>query len=331
MKRVGFLFEQIADADNLRLAFWKASRGKRTRDDQRCFAENLESNLAQMREGILDFSYPIGNYKRFVIFEPKERTICAASFPERVLHHAIMNLCEPHFERWFIFDCYACRKGKGQIKALKRAQKFASENRWFLKCDFRKYFDSISHSKLIEMLDRRFKDDALVEWFRRIVDTYEVREGYGLPIGNLISQHLANLYLDKLDRRFSLPYVRYMDDFVFWSKDKDELKRVRDEVVAFAGEVLCLGLKGIPYLNCVQHGMDFLGMRIFPNEIKLSHKSKARFARKARLYDKLVMEGFWSQEDYQMRMNSLIAFTQNANAMAWRRKFFREEAKSHRR
>ncbi len=331
MKRIGYLFDKIADRDNLRLAFWKASRGKHTRDDQRAFASDLENNLRIMHNGISDFSLPVGNYKRFVIFEPKERMICAASFSERVLHHAIMNICEPYFERWFIYDCYACRKGKGQIKAIERARRFAGDNVWFLKCDFRKYFDSISHDKIIDMLERRFKDAALIEWFRRIINTYEVKEGYGLPIGNLTSQHLANLYLDKLDRHFSLPYVRYMDDFVFWSDKKDELKSVRDEVVAFAGQSLDLSLKGEPYINRTRCGMDFLGMRIFPDEIRLAKSSKIRFTRKARLYGKLIAEGLWSQEDYQMRMNSLIAFTQNAESTAWRRKFFREEAKSLRR
>jgi len=97
MKRVGNLFDQVADPENLQLAFWKASRGKRDRPDQRAFAENLSAELERMRSGLCAFNYPVGHYTRFTIYDPKEREICAAAFPERVLHHALMNVCEPTF------------------------------------------------------------------------------------------------------------------------------------------------------------------------------------------------------------------------------------------
>ena len=125
MKRVGHLFDAVIERDNLLLAFWKASRGKRVRDDQRCFASNLEEELAKLRDGLLSGEYPIGDFRRFTIYDPKEREICAAAFGERVLHHALMNVCEPYFEKWLIFDSYACRAGKGQVVAVKRAQHFA--------------------------------------------------------------------------------------------------------------------------------------------------------------------------------------------------------------
>lgn len=196
MKRIGHLFERVIDTENLRLAFYKASRGKRVREDQRAWQGNLEGEIACLREGLLRLDYPIGNYRRFTIYEPKEREICAASFGERVLHHALMNVCEPYFDKWLVFDSYACRKGKGQIAAVARAARFASRYRWFLKCDFRKYFDSLPHDRLKAMLARRFKDPMIIAWFGRIVDSYEKTPGRGLPIGNLTSQHLANLYLD---------------------------------------------------------------------------------------------------------------------------------------
>ncbi len=324
MKRVGYLFDDVVGMDNLRLAFWKASRGKRARDDQHAFAQNLEENLQAIRRGLIDGSYPIGNYRRFTVYEPKERLICAAAFPERVLHHALMNVCEPWIEKWLIFDTYACRRGKGQLKALHRARTFAARNRWFLKCDFRKYFDSIPHDGLMKMLSRKFKDGHLVAWFERIVKTYEVTPGHGLPIGNLTSQHLANLYLDRLDRLHALPYVRYMDDFVYWSDDKEELKRVRRRVVEFADAELGLALKGEPFINQTAKGMDFLGMRIFPQGIRLARKSKERFMRKARLYAWLAEVGVFTQEDYQERMTALVAFTEEADTRAWRKSFFRK-------
>ena len=119
MKRVGHLFERVIDPENLRLAFWKASRGKRLRDDQRRFQENLDMEISRLREGLIMGDYPVGDYRRFTIHDPKEREICAASFGERVLHHALMNVCEPFFDKWLIFDSYASRADKGQVAAVR--------------------------------------------------------------------------------------------------------------------------------------------------------------------------------------------------------------------
>ncbi len=182
----------------------------------------------------------------------------ASTTRERVLQHALMNVCEPLFDKWLVFDTYASRKGKGQFAAVQRVRQFAGRHAWFLKCDFRKYFDSIPHEGIRRMLRRKFKDVRLLSWFDRILGSYETASDRGLPIGNLTSQHFANLYLDPLDRLFH-PYVRYMDDFVFWGDDKASLLRIRDGVRAFVRDTLSLELKGEPFLNRTSHGMDFLG------------------------------------------------------------------------
>lgn len=330
MKRVGYLFEQVIDPENLRLAFFKASRGKRHREDQRVWQSNLENEIVRLREGLMNLNYAVGNYRRFTIYEPKEREICAASFGERVLHHALMNVCEPYFDKWLIHDSYACRIGKGQKAALARARQFAHRYKWFLKCDFRKYFDSIPHDKLKSMLARRFKDPMILAWFRRVIDSYEKTPGRGLPIGNLTSQHLANLYLNSLDRFVSrggcagcapLPcgYVRYMDDFIFWADDKDELVSLRKRVIAFARDELDLELKQTPFINRTSLGMDFLGMRVFPDEIHLSRESRVRYVRKVASYEEKAKRGEWDEEELQRRVTFLTAFTEQAHARRWRR------------
>ena len=125
MKRAGGLFERVLAYENLRLAFWKASHGKRAREDQRTYAARLDEELARLRDGLADGSYPVGDYRTFVVREPKERLICAAPFRERVLHHALMNVCEPHFERWLAADTFACRRGKGLAAALARGAALA--------------------------------------------------------------------------------------------------------------------------------------------------------------------------------------------------------------
>ena len=318
MKRIGNLFERVIDPENLRLAFLKASRGKRHRKDQRAWQENLDSEIVRLREGLINLNYSIGNYRRFTIYEPKEREICAASFGERVLHHALMNVCEPYFDKWLINDSYACREGKGQSAALARARQFAHRHRWFLKCDFRKYFDSIPHDRLKMVLSRRFKDPIILTWFGRIIDSYEKTPGRGLPIGNLTSQHFANLYLDRLDRLVGGAYVRYMDDFIIWADDKAKLIALRQQIIAFARDELGLELKITPFINRTSQGMDFLGMRIYPDEIHLNRNSRVRYVRKVLAYEKNAMRGVWDEDELQRRVTSLTAFTEMAYARRWR-------------
>ena len=113
MKRVGNLFDAIADRTNLQLAVWKAMRGKRGRPEARHYVEHLDARLTELSEGLRSGTFPVGRFQQFVIRDPKERIITAPCFAERVLHHAIMNVCEPHFERWLIADTFACRAGKG--------------------------------------------------------------------------------------------------------------------------------------------------------------------------------------------------------------------------
>jgi RNA-directed DNA polymerase len=315
------------------LAFWKASRSKRHRPDQRAFAKNLEKEIQHLRDGLLAGDYPVGVYTRFTIYDPKEREICAATFPERVLHHALMNVCEPHFDKWLIFDTYACRKGKGQFKAVRRAQEFARTHVFFLKADVRKFFDSVPHDRLKALLRHKFKDNQLIFWFDRIIDTYETKPGHGLPIGNLTSQYFANLYLDPLDRfvKESLRlkgYVRYMDDFSLWHSSKNDLKKIRRDLVSFTSDSLGLSLKGVPYLNHTRHGMDFLGMRVFPQAVHLNRRSKKRFIAKMHGYEWQLACGMLSEADFQERVTALTAFVQQADSEALRKFFFRELAKN---
>ena len=156
MKPAKRLWEHIVAPENLRLAFWKAAKGKWQRDSVRRFSANLEAELATMGTQLRDETFRVGRFTTFQIFDPKERTIHAAAFPERVLHHAIMNVCEPEFERWLIDDTFACRIGKGRLAAIGRSEQFAARYEWYLKMDVRKYFDSIDHRVLLALLERKF-------------------------------------------------------------------------------------------------------------------------------------------------------------------------------
>lgn len=181
MKRAGNLYSSIAGYDNLRLAFCKAARSKYDRPEVMLFRGNLESNLELMRQQLITRRPDIGHYRFFRVRDPKPRDICAASFPERVLHHAIMNICEPILERYAIYDSYACRKGKGTIRALERAGSFSRKNRWYLKLDIRRYFDSVDQEILLNLLHRRFKDRDLLSLFAKIIATYHTTPSKGIP------------------------------------------------------------------------------------------------------------------------------------------------------
>lgn len=200
MKRVGHLMEKVAEPDNLREAYLRATRGKRDRRDVIEFSRGLEGRLQVMRGQLLDETVPLGGYRQFMVHDPKERVITVAPFTQRVLHHAIMGVCEPYFERRLIDHTYACRKGKGRLAALETARRHCRKFPYFLKLDIRKYFDSVGHDCLIGQLHRVFKDAALLRLLEGIVRSFETAPGCGLPIGNLTSQHFANLYLGLLDR-----------------------------------------------------------------------------------------------------------------------------------
>jgi retron-type reverse transcriptase len=199
MKRTGNLIDKIAEPENIRLAFFKAIKGKRDKKDANNFSGHLHYEIPEIHHELLSGDVHWGTYFRFKIYDPKEREICAASFRERVIHHAIINICEPVFEEYQISDSYACRKGKGLDAAIDRAQGCSEKSPWFLKMDIRKYFDSIDHEILKKTIRRKFKDKTLLNLFDQIIDGYFKVPGKGVPIGNLTSQYFANHYLALFD------------------------------------------------------------------------------------------------------------------------------------
>jgi len=275
----------------------------------------------------------VGHYHFFTVHDPKERVICAASFPERVLHHAIMNVCEPVLERYAIPDSYACRTGKGMHAAVLRAQGFTQQYQWYLKLDIRKYFDSIDQETLLALLERRFKDRAVLRLIGTILATYSVEPDRGLPIGNLLSQHMANFYLGHLDHwikeTLRVPgYVRYMDDFVLWADDKGTLKAHLAAIQGFAGSALKLTLKDNIQLNHCARGIPFLGYRIFSGRLTLGPRAGRRFARKLRGYEQEWLTGEWSEADLARHMEALLSYVRFADTLGLRRRIVTQSSQA---
>lgn len=323
MKRTGNLYYKIAEPDNLRLAFCKAVKGKQDRLEVMRFRVHFESNIMALRREILEKKLKVGDYRFFYVHDPKKRLICAACFRERVLHHAIMNVCEQTLDAYAVFDSYACRKGKGGRKAIERAKGFSGRFPWYLKLDIAKYFNSIGHEILMRHLERRFKDRELLDLFQRILNTYATQPGKGVPIGNLISQHMANFYLGCFDHwikevKSIRGYVRYMDDFVVWGSKKEALKEELDRIRQWLNENLCLTLNPKIQLNRSSRGMPFLGCRIYPGAIRLATSSRKRFIRKFRNYEKAFLKGEWNEETLSRHMTALVEFTRGAESAGFR-------------
>jgi retron-type reverse transcriptase len=323
MRRVNHLFERIVDRDNLRVAVHKALGGKRSKRDARAFVANLDDHLESLRSDLVRGDIALGDYRQFTIRDPKERLITAPCFRERVLHHAIINVCEPVFERWLIADTFACRQGKGRIAALSRAREFARRFPFFLKMDIRQYFASISHEILGARLECLFKDERLLDLVGRIIASFESSPGRGLPIGSLTSQHFANFYLGWFDRFVkeslrSRGYVRYMDDLAIWGGSSAELRDRLAATANFLKTELGLELKPSPYRNRVEHGMDFLGCRVFPTHLILNRRSRVRFRRKLGGLEASYLVDRIDELCLQQRASALVAFTRTPGLSSWR-------------
>lgn len=309
--------EKVADPENLREAFLRAAKGKADRPDVVAFRANLDEELLSLHGEILNGVVRVGECAAFTIYEPKERRIHAPVFRERVLHHALVGPSEADFERWSIFDSFACRRGKGREAALRRAERFARRHEWFLKLDVAKYFDSISHEALIDLLKPRIRDARVLALWVRIVGAYQTAPGRGLPIGALTSQHLANFYLGGVDRAvkegLEIPgYARYMDDMALWSDSRKQLREARATIESHLAIKLHLRLNPHWHLQPTGRGMDFLGYRVFPHGSRLNRASRRSFRRRWRAFEKAFGEGHISESELQRRVLALTAFVRVA-------------------
>jgi retron-type reverse transcriptase len=286
VKRVGNLWPTLTSFENLLRAAEKARKGKRFRPAVAAFHFDLEHQLWSLHDELSTKSYRPGGYRSFFLCEPKKRQISAAPYRDRVVHHALTNVLEPIFERSFIPDSYACRKGKGTHAAVDRCQQFARRFRYVLKADIQKFFPSLDHEILKGLVAGKVKDPDVLWLVGRIIDHSNPQEPVqdwfpgddlftpgqrrrGIPIGNQTSQFFANVYLDPLDHfakdRLQVGgYVRYVDDFLVFADDKKQLADVQRRIAEFLTR---LRLRLHPTKNVVfpvRQGIGSLGYRVFP-------------------------------------------------------------------
>ena len=271
--------------------------GKRKRRDVQVFERNLMSNILSLHADLASGNYKHSQYVAFNISDPKPRRIHKASVRDRVLHHAIYRLMYPFFDRTFIADSFSCRIEKGSHKARKRFQDFsrkASRNYtktcWVLKCDIRKFFASINHSVLLEILARRIPDLNTLLLLEEIIDSFNGETGVGLPLGNLTSQLFCNVYMNEFDQfvkhNLHVPfYIRYADDFVFLSADKQELNNRLLGIAKFLDQSLNLSLHPDKvYIKTFASGVDFLGWTHFPTHQTIRTVTKRRMYKRIEIH-----------------------------------------------
>ena len=316
MRRDRHLFDRVVDFGALCEAARRAAKGKRRQPEVARFLMDLEPEVLRLARELSDGSWRPGSYRVFHVRDPKPRTICAAPFRDRVVHHALCAVIEPRFERYAVADSFACRRGKGVLSALRRAQQHARRLPYFVKLDVRHYFQAIDHAVLRRLLRRLVADRRVLGLLDRILDAGAPGSppGKGLPIGNLTSQHLANLYLGRLDHHVKedLPvpgYCRYMDDMLLFGPDRVTVRRWARAVAWFAGERLGLGIKHeATVLAPVTEGIPFLGFRVFPQAVRLDGRRVRRLRRRLRALDRAVADGALGEQDAAQAAGALVGW-----------------------
>ncbi|NUN51694.1 MAG: RNA-dependent DNA polymerase [Planctomycetaceae bacterium] len=319
------------------------------RPETAAFNRDLEGSLLALRDELLAGTWRPGGYRSFVVVNPKRRLVSAAPFRDRVVHHAVVGALEPRFERRFIADSFACRKGKGNHSGVGRARGFTRRFRYCLCADVVRFFPSVDHGVLMKAVERVVRCPRTLALLRAILDSGRevLRSEFpgtlfpgddltalcrprGLPIGNLTSQFLANVMLDPLDHFVKETlrvkgYVRYADDFRVFDDSKERLHEVRREMERFlAGLRLVLHDRKTQVVPCAG-GVPFLGFVLFPEgRTRLRREGVKRFRKRLRAMAKAFAEGRTTQEAVSASVRSWLAHADHAQAERLKRQMLKE-------
>lgn len=300
------LWPTFVSWENLLAAYHRCRRRKRCTPEAAAFDFAWEHELLDLQQELEHGTYVPGNYTNFYIFEPKQRMISAAPFRDRVVHHAVVRVLEPLFEQRFLFDSHACRRGKGTHRAADRAQSYLRRYRYYLKTDVVKFFPNVDHEILLSVIGRHIHDDRLMQLVRLIVasgegvlrdeatndlyrgdDLFAVLRPRGLPIGNLTSQFFANVLLDVIDHfvkeDLQVPgYVRYADDLLLFSNDKQQLWQWHTLLKQRIGDLRLRLHRHKSKVGPCDDGIKFLGLLLFRDGRRLPQEAIHRFSRRIR-------------------------------------------------
>ncbi|MEK6887539.1 MAG: reverse transcriptase domain-containing protein [Candidatus Aenigmatarchaeota archaeon] len=341
------LYEKMCLMKNFRNAYKKARKGKGSKWYVKEFNKDLEKNLLQLQKELLNMTYEPKPLKQFTIKDPKTRVISASNFRDRVVHHALCNMIEPIFEKAFIWDSYANRKGKGTHAALKRFDLFKrkiSRNGkqlpdaddknhvygYVLKADVRHYFDSVDHEIMIHVINRRIKDERILWLIRKILDNHNCKiHGKGMPIGNLTSQFFANVYLNELDyfvkhKLRAKYYIRYVDDFVILSRSKTQLESYKSEINEFLKSIKLELHPQKSNIIPLRSGVNFLGFRVFYKHRLLKKSNIRQIKQRLEYFQQLYKDGVLEKSDILTSLEGWNAYAIHANTYKLRKQMTRK-------
>lgn len=294
MKKCVHTYDDIISIENLLASWQEFERGKKKKEDVMEWKRHLMTNVLNLHHDLKQKIYEHGTYQHFVVCDPKRRDIHKASVRDRLLHHALYRKLYPFFDRIFIADSFSCRNDKGTHRAMKKFDMFArkvgknhTKTVWVLKCDIRKFFANIDHEILMDILKQKIEDKNILELLEKTIGSFSSGVScIGLPLGNLTSQLLVNIYMNEFDQYVKRElkvkhYIRYADDFVFLSEDKKYLGEMRQKVGDFLTRKLKLSLHPDKvFIKTLAGGVDFLGWVHFPNHKVLRTVTKRRIFRK---------------------------------------------------
>lgn len=294
MKQFTITYPDTITLGNLLVVWREFLRGKRNRRDVADFEVRLMHNLTLLQHSLAERTYQHAGYTRFGISDPKPRLIHKATVRDRVVHHLLYRMLYDYFDARFVYDSYSCRVHKGTHKAVERFKDFsraASRNYtstvWVLKCDIRKFFANIDHGVLKNILHQRIDSGEVLWLLENVIDSFhtEGKPNVGLPLGNLTSQLLVNVYMNEFDQfvkhRLKVKhYIRYADDFVFLSRDRQYLSSLLSQIETFLKDRLCLELHPDKVsIQTLASGVDFLGWVHFPQHRVLRTVTNGRMFR----------------------------------------------------
>lgn len=314
MRRIGNIYDKICSPENLYLAYQKAKKGKGKTYGVILYERNLQENLTRLQKELVEMTYKTSVYSVFMIQDPKERLVYRLPFRDRIVHHAIMNILEPIWVSVFTTDSYSCIKGRGihgVLKNLKRDLKDFGCTQYCLKLDIKKFYPSIDHSILKGIIRRKIKDNKVLQLLDGIIDSAP-----GVPIGNYLSQFLANLYLTYFDHWIKeilrvKYYYRYADDIVILASEKGYLHTLFLEIRDYLQQELKLEVKHNYQVFPVDvRGIDFVGYVFRHTHILMRKSIKQRFCRKASRLTKSKI----SSKEYAKCISPWLGWAKHCNS-----------------
>ena len=330
-------FEYLFEADR------NARKGKRYRGEVLAFTAQLERNLFEIQAQMQGGTYNLGPYRKLWVYVPKKRLVMALKYPDRIVQWSIYQYLNPIYDKLFIEDSFACRKGKGSHRAAARLQYWVRQvsrkpgDWYYLKLDISKFFYRVHHAKLLKILSRRIKDPELMAFLETVINSRAEAFGLprgkapqdtppgdwlydvGMPIGNLTSQLFANIYLNELDQyaKHDLHihyYIRYMDDVIILAKDKETLHCWKAEIEEFLNRELNLDLNDKTCIRPVRQGIEFCGVRIWATHMKLRKSTTGRLKREIRKITELYAKGVMSKQDFDRRTASIEGLLEHTDS-----------------